>query len=193
MNNLDIIPIKYIKDQTHQQHNLLEELTWAEKINNHTITKHGLAEVLKAFYVVYRNYEQQAKQAGFKLEPSRVEVLEQDITRLDAKVPKNESFSTEIRLDSEAKFMGLRYVMEGQTLGGQVITKNIQESPSINEDIKFFSIYGKDTMLNWKDFVATFNSYFESKDSHQLTEATEVAKLVFKDIYSQLKEMSAHV
>jgi len=62
--------------------------------------------------------------------------------------------------DSDVNFtlpfaMGMLYVLEGSTLGGRFILKNIQENLGLTEEkgISYFSGYGNKTGSQWKNFL----------------------------------------
>jgi heme oxygenase len=58
-------------------------------------------------------------------------------------------------LDSHARLLGVMYVMEGATLGGQVLRRIIADRLAIGPDNggEFLDVYGRDTGRLWKDFL----------------------------------------
>jgi heme oxygenase len=58
-------------------------------------------------------------------------------------------------LNSHADLLGVMYVMEGATLGGQVLRRIIAERLSIDADsgAEFLDVYGRDTGRLWKAFL----------------------------------------
>lgn len=58
-------------------------------------------------------------------------------------------------LNSQADLLGVMYVMEGATLGGQVLRRIIAERLSIGPDsgAEFLDVYGRDTGRLWKAFL----------------------------------------
>lgn len=57
--------------------------------------------------------------------------------------------------------LGMLYVLEGSTLGGRFILKNIQENLGLTEEkgVAYFSGYGNKTGSYWKNFLANFTAY----------------------------------
>jgi heme oxygenase len=58
-------------------------------------------------------------------------------------------------ITGEADLLGIMYVMEGATLGGQVLRRIIAERLSISADsgAEFLDVYGRDTGRLWKAFL----------------------------------------
>ena len=58
-------------------------------------------------------------------------------------------------IDSIAQLLGVMYVMEGATLGGQVLRRIIAERLAIDADSggEFLDVYGRDTGRLWKAFL----------------------------------------
>jgi heme oxygenase len=63
-------------------------------------------------------------------------------------------------LSEYEQVLGYLYVMEGSTLGGQVITKMLKNQLQITPDQggRFFHGYGDKTKIMWNDFCATLSS-----------------------------------
>lgn len=59
-----------------------------------------------------------------------------------------------VTLQDEAEAFGLCYVMEGATLGGAVITKQLEKHGIAATGLTFFHSYGKDTGEMWRQFCA---------------------------------------
>lgn len=57
--------------------------------------------------------------------------------------------------------MGIMYVIEGSTLGGRVLYKNIEKHLGYNNDkgAAYFAGYGDKTGSNWKNFMLTLSNY----------------------------------
>lgn len=56
-------------------------------------------------------------------------------------------------LTSVPKALGSLYVLEGSTLGGQVIRKHLQQSLGLDDSVMaYYGVYGRDTSAHWKAF-----------------------------------------
>lgn len=70
---------------------------------------------------------------------------------------------------SLSQFLGCLYVIEGATLGGQVIAKHLEANlgvtPKTGAD--FFNGYGTQTGLRWKAFCTKITKFAEQADSDE--------------------------
>jgi heme oxygenase len=65
-------------------------------------------------------------------------------------------------VDSWAHALGVLYVLEGSTLGLQVVRKQLQDvHPALRDAGRFMLGYGPDTGRHWRDFLAQFESLAE--------------------------------
>jgi heme oxygenase (biliverdin-IX-beta and delta-forming) len=77
------------------------------------------------------------------------------------------------RLSQPEEVLGYLYVMEGATLGGQVITRLLQKQLPITTDHggKFFFGYGKRTKEMWNNFCVILNNVNDSTQQQVITSA----------------------
>lgn len=62
-------------------------------------------------------------------------------------------------INSHAQAMGVMYVLEGGTLGLQVVRKRLQDAhPALQGADRFLRGYGADTGVRWRGFVATLDA-----------------------------------
>ena len=60
---------------------------------------------------------------------------------------------TPIAIENQAEAFGILYVMEGSTLGGNVIAKQLSKHPQFQEmSFSYFRCYGENTGSFWKNF-----------------------------------------
>lgn len=73
-------------------------------------------------------------------------------------------------LETTAQLLGIMYVMEGATLGGQVLRRMIAERLSIQADNggEFLDVYGRNTGRLWKAFLEQLAA-FDYPDHNQQT------------------------
>jgi heme oxygenase len=75
-----------------------------------------------------------------------------------------ESFTPAGGIDSWAQAMGVLYVLEGSTLGLQVVRKQLQDKhPALQHAGRFMLGYGPDTGRHWRAFLAQFESLAEAE------------------------------
>ncbi len=93
---------------------------------------------------------------------------------------------------STAFAMGIMYVMEGSTLGGRVILKQVQPALGLDEnvDARYFAGYKNETGSYWKKFVDVLTSYAVEHNAEQ--EVIEGANFAFNAIYEFMGQKSAN-
>ncbi len=69
-------------------------------------------------------------------------------------------------LDTPAQALGYLYVLEGSTLGGQIIARRIEQlDPRLPHE--WFRSYGPDVGLMWRHFRASAESYVLANPDHE--------------------------
>ena len=84
---------------------------------------------------------------------------------------------------------GAMYVIEGSTLGGQVIARMIRENPDIqitDESLTFFRGYDENTMPMWKKFQGFLNDTFQTET--QIAQVTSAATETFEKMGDWIRE-----
>lgn len=81
-------------------------------------------------------------------------VLDRDLAHLGEPAPPPCPVA---RPGSRAEALGLLYVLEGSTLGGQVIRKQLLKQGRSLDGVSFLDPYGADTGPRWKSFLAVLD------------------------------------
>ena len=81
------------------------------------------------------------------------------------------------RLRSLPEGLGALYVLEGATLGGQVITRNLRSGLGIDAGTggRFFAAYGEKTGIMWRDFVSVLDRHGEDEAAAETIERSAIA------------------
>lgn len=69
-----------------------------------------------------------------------------------------------LRIETFPQAVGCLYVLEGSTLGGQVISKHLKSKLQLNEDgtgLSFYQSYGSSTGQMWRNFCESLSRYSE--------------------------------
>lgn len=84
---------------------------------------------------------------------------------------------------SEAFALGILYVVEGSTLGGRFILKNVSKFPELSGDkgVSYFNGYGDKTGSFWKSFLNFLSEYEQEYNCGD--EIIEGAIFAFDSIY----------
>lgn len=83
------------------------------------------------------------------------------------------------QIDSPAAALGVSYVLEGATLGGQILRRRVAEQLGLDASsgAAFLDVYGELTGRRWKDFLQYLGDRNLGDD--QMLEATRAARATF--------------
>ena len=151
-----------LKEETKSLHDKIEQTFLLKKIPLQELTRNDYRLIIKKFYGFIAPCEARIDSLPCRslLAARRKKPwLEQDLQAL--KISKNHIMRLKCRdlpvLSEYEQVLGYLYVMEGATLGGQVITKMIQADLQISLDQggRFFQGYGDKTKMMWDHFCST--------------------------------------
>lgn len=157
-----------LKEATKKPHTDLESLPIASEMMNPNVTLEQYQKYLLAMYQVINEVESQIFPQVNSVfsdltQRSKSQLLASDLKEIGAfDLPKNQRIF-DITGKSVAFLIGLLYVVEGSTLGGRYMLKNIESAIDIEGKIAttFLSGYGNSTGSMWKKFMNEL-SKFES-------------------------------
>ena len=163
-----------LKEQTAEQHQRLEgKLNILARLNS----AQGYKSLLKQFYGFYRPLEMHLGSVmcppGFLANFTarrKTPLLEKDLLFLDLPerelraLPQCQKLPT---VESEAQAFGCLYVLEGATLGGQIISKYIAEKLGYESErgATFFMSYGAEVRAMWCAFCQALREYATAHDA----------------------------
>lgn len=163
-----------LKDATREQHEALENVV---DLMNRTFSVDDYKQLIAKFYRFYSAIEptlpsEELKDAGFDVEARRkTPLLKRDLEQLGTPefMEQNTPFTSIPVLDTVAKAFGGIYVMEGATLGGQVIMRQLREHLGITPENggAFFNSYGANVGPMWKEFGATITAFADGVDEDE--------------------------
>jgi len=84
--------------------------------------------------------------------------------------------------------LGIMYVTEGSSLGGQFILKNIKAALGADAPSGFLNVYGSQTGSRWKEFLEDLGRYAATQDEAGKNRIVEGAKYGFRqtlELFSQ--------
>ncbi|WP_417449813.1 biliverdin-producing heme oxygenase [Kordiimonas sp.] len=86
-------------------------------------------------------------------------------------------------VDTISKLAGYLYVKEGSSLGGQIISRNLERHLGLRpgEDQRFFAGYGRETASRWRHFLALLRADAAEVDAD---EAMEQARASFLAVHA---------
>ncbi len=179
-----------LKAETAAEHRRLEDrLNMAQALE----TREGYQRLLAGFYGMYEPLEDLLGQGledvgldaelGWEAQRLKVPLLYQDLQALGASaeeiaaLPRCDDLPA---LATKADILGCLYVVEGSTLGGQVISKMIRARLNLGPEdgAAFFSGYGSATGERWRQVCGVLEAH--TTDEAAATETINSAKSTFE-------------
>lgn len=95
------------------------------------------------------------------------------------------------KLQKPAQFWGHFYVLEGSTLGGQVISRRLQENLNLNvNQLNFFNSYREKTMPMWREFTSLLNAQsFSELEIHDVLAAAHDGFTTYGLLLQQIQRL----
>lgn len=160
----------FLKENTKKEHDDTEAKLQSQKIFDKSYTLEDYKKLLLHNYHLISRYEPQIQEQlknypGLKLDLRRkIDALKVDLNNLNI---KTENENPTQNLENEAEAFGALYVMEGSTLGGNVIAKQLKKNPEFeNVEFNYFGVYGENTGPYWQEFKSIIDEKI-SEDQYE--------------------------
>ena len=147
-------------------------------LTDEALTLERYTQRLKQFYVFYQPVEAQLLQGSDTLaewlnvqERCKTQFLRGDLNALGYTSAGSLPLCRKLPvLASAAERFGCMYVLEGSTMGGQLITRHIRDRLGIRAESggRFFNAYGDRTGAMWHQFKAAITAFAAESDEHEL-------------------------
>lgn len=178
-----------LREETRTEHVRLETFV---DIPTRLASNESYRWLLKRFYGFYLPFEPALREATPELgldmtSRTKLPSLERDLVALGID-PQTVPLCSEIPELDEGQAVGAWYVLEGSTLGGQIISRMLAERRQIGLDNggAFFAGYGGENGPMWRSFGAAANEWLIR---HEATaDAVVGAKITFAAIERWMKE-----
>lgn len=179
--------LERLRSATHPAHKALEELPVSRSIVQPDLRLDQYAHYLSLMLEVHRDIERNIFPLLNEIIPDlatrkKSPLIEADLSYLQQPFPADAEapITALIPNPSVAFAMGILYVIEGSTLGGRVILKNIQATLQLNQwsGASYFNGYGDHTGINWKNFLQLLTQFEAERDcSEEIINGAEFAFL----------------
>jgi heme oxygenase (biliverdin-IX-beta and delta-forming) len=177
-----------LKTETRPQHEKLDTGSFASALSQGTLTLEAYKQMLGRWYGFYLPLEQvlEANPDWAQLDSERrrkLPALVRDLTYLgmdEASIQNLPLCQNIPTLENSAQVFGTLYVIEGSSLGGQIISRMLKSSLNLEPESgsAFFSGYGEDTSPMWKSFIEVL----EARPEEEHDTIVESAKDTFTKI-----------
>ncbi|KQT20538.1 heme oxygenase [Chryseobacterium sp. Leaf404] len=155
---------EYLKHNTADLHDAAEKLFSSDKIFNKTFTFDDYKKIIRNNYRMLLNAENEIFETlseGFseklQLEQrKKLPLIQKDLENLSL---ESEHASQPVIIANQNEALGMMYVIEGSTLGGNVIAKQLSKTEGFeNVNFNFFGCYKENTGAMWKNFKEVLDS-----------------------------------
>lgn len=182
--------LERLKAESAPYHDQVESNPYAAGIMAGTLDLHAYTHYLELFYGFIAPLEERAEASGaldasgYDLaERCKTPMLEQDLRHLGLR-------SEQIRdlprcsdlpdVSTPGKLLGCFYVIEGSTMGGQMITRQLSKTLAVSPEagLRYFNAYGDQTRERWSAFRERLAE--AGADESQSDEMTEAAISTFR-------------
>jgi len=176
-----------LRNATTQVHKDLEAMPVSKIIMSPELTVAVYIDYLCKVYAIHYSIENSVfpvliEKIADVEKRKKIELIIHDLKTLQASIPLEDSFLDADFRDSVPFCMGMLYVSEGSTLGGQYILKNIQKvlGAQAADATTFLNAYGPRTGSMWKAFTDILSTYDESLSEAEMKEVAAGAVYGFE-------------
>lgn len=179
-----------LRTQTTPCHKALEQNKYSVALMAHETSLNDYSTYLKKLYGFVKPYEQQVLSKVGALVPDvegrrKAHLLESDLKALglsEADINALLVYNYPAPAN-EAEALGAMYVLEGSTLGGNIIYKRLNHLIGIEKETngKYFTAYGDMSGMKWKGFMEAFGEYAVSHNAEQEIINTAIATFTNMD------------
>ena len=180
-----------IKSQTSESHKKLESLPASASILSPSMKTADYIHYLSLMHDVHKNTEELIYPMVSGIiadlnERKKKHLIEEDLLYLN----HNKSDSSDVfhcKTITVPFALGILYVVEGSTLGGRFILKNIMTVSGLDKDqgISYFKGYGEKTGSYWKSFLTFLEEYEQNYNCEN--SIIEGAVYAFDSIYNHFR------
>jgi heme oxygenase len=179
-----------LKAETQDSHNKIEKVSCMKRLfaSDYSIVEYrSFLERMFGFYsaiepIIFHHLSDELR-PHFQFR-SKIESLKQDLIQLGlneqdiAALPRCTSIAF---VNSVNQSLGIWYVLEGSTLGGQVISRQLKQQfgDSALHFMHFHNSYGDKTRSFWSAFCEVIEENIDFEDNQKVGELIHSAKLTF--------------
>ncbi|QNN44349.1 biliverdin-producing heme oxygenase [Pedobacter roseus] len=189
-----------LRTETAENHKTLESLMFVNEIVNNSLSIEQYKKLLTVNYIIHQKLENtlanmlDADIAAALEMNSRLKLsaLEKDLNYwgIDSLTLPGLDFELYLPQKNTAEVLGALYVLEGATLGGNVIKRHILANPNFKDQdggLNYYGVYGEELSTKWKKFVSVLNERVEEADYERCINS---ANKTFNNLINLSKQLS---
>ncbi|MDL5511184.1 biliverdin-producing heme oxygenase [Arenibacter sp. M-2] len=176
-----------LKKQTAPAHKKLESLPVSSLLLSPDMEIENYTHYLYLMYNVHRDLEEKVFPLLTEIIDNielrkKTHLIKEDLSFLNYNLPGSKSVFKDPKCTIPFA-LGIMYVVEGSSLGGRYILKNIETTPGLNKGkgVSYFKGYGTKTGSKWKSFLNKLIQY--ENENNCENEIIEGAMFAFDSIY----------
>ncbi|PWS28893.1 hypothetical protein DHW03_03405 [Pedobacter yonginense] len=166
-----------LRTETADKHKELESLMFVDEIMNKSLTIEAYKKLLTINYIIHQKLENKLANmldvdVANKLQMAdrlKLNALEKDLEYwgIDRFTLPELNFDLFVPDKTTPAVLGALYVLEGATLGGNVIKKQILANTNFQHSengLHYYGVYGDELGSKWKSFVSVLNETVQEAD-----------------------------
>lgn len=190
--------LERVREETKGAHDRLEAVALSDRIMEGSLQPEEYKKLLLVHYLVHRELEGLLEKRGVREhfpelqfdERKKMPLLKKDVEELAIAEEKLAlpAAGQLPRAEEPYGLLGCMYVMEGATLGGNVIVKSLRKNEHLSgiENFHYFGCYGGDTGRRWKSFLEVLKEKGKEEEAQQqIVEAAKATYRFFEDNFKQ--------
>lgn len=184
----NLTAMQELKAATKGSHDQLEEIAQSKRILSPDMSLDEFKGLMKGHYQLHQLLEapltvildRELATFNYGQERQKLRLLEQDLLDLGLSAEACQSHLACFAFNSLPEALGIAYVLEGSTLGGNVIRKALQRHTDLPQSCQFhyYDCYGDQLGQRWLEFSRIVNQHLT--DSHDIQSACQAAIETFK-------------
>lgn len=190
-----------LKTETRPQHDAMERVGFSDKIMSGRLSLDDYKLLIRNNYIMNQIMERGVEAVdGFTSIPGlnyegrkKGNLLEKDLEVLGLNKAEIDAHNYAFQFDSLQEALGAFYVMEGSTLGGSVISRQLAKTESLKDvsEFNFYGCYGDMVGPNWKMFQGVLIEQANSPEAEdKMVAGAAKAFDYFRQIFEESKAQS---
>ncbi|WP_316796557.1 biliverdin-producing heme oxygenase [Pedobacter agri] len=166
-----------LRTETAEHHAALESLMFVNEIMNNSLSIENYKKLLSINYIIHQRLENKLANMldtdlAEKLDMKnrlKLSALEKDLEywQIDNLTLPDVNFEMYVPERNNTEVLGALYVLEGATLGGNVIKRHILANSNFTNHeggLNYYGVYGEELGSKWKTFVSILNESVPEAD-----------------------------
>ncbi len=167
-----------LKSATSAWHERLEEIVNSKHILDPSLTQKEFKALMRGHYQLHWHvepiitdiFELSLPELQYAQERQKLDFLTKDLIDLEIDPASLQIKNPDWKIESLYEALGASYVLEGSTLGGQVIRRALQKHPELSTQSQFhyYNCYGEHLRTRWISFMEMVDQKLQTPTSIEI-------------------------